>query len=295
MTDLFSAVVTLFLIMDPLGNVPVFLSVLKEVAPERRRVILIREVLIAYAVLLVFLFLGNHVLRVLNLDQETISIAGGIVLFLIALRMIFPERSAFAEAPAGEPFVVPLAIPLIAGPSTLAALLLLQRSEPGATWELWGAVTIAWVLTAIILLAAPFLYRVLHRARPHRTRAPDGHGARHDQRADAAEWLEYVSAPLSFYQGLSDREGEHCRREAGVARGCTYADTSVSSRVRGLPLGSSDRLHTVVVYPAEGPPANAFPPQAARMSIERRASSYSRFMRSMIARACVTVCTAPMP
>jgi multiple antibiotic resistance protein len=162
MTDLFSAVVTLFLIMDPLGNVPVFLSVLKEVAPERRRVILVREVLIAYAVLLVFLFLGNHVLRVLNLDQETISIAGGIVLFLIALRMIFPERSAFAEAPAGEPFVVPLAIPLIAGPSTLAALLLLQRTEPGATWGLWAAVTIAWVLTAIILLAAPFLYRVLH-------------------------------------------------------------------------------------------------------------------------------------
>jgi multiple antibiotic resistance protein len=162
MTDLFSAVVTLFLIMDPLGNVPVFLSVLKEVAPERRRVILVREVLIAYAVLLVFLFLGNHVLRVLNLDRETISIAGGIVLFLIALRMIFPERSAFAEAPAGEPFVVPLAIPLIAGPSTLAALLLLQRTEPGATWGLWAAVTIAWVLTAIILLAAPFLYRVLH-------------------------------------------------------------------------------------------------------------------------------------
>jgi multiple antibiotic resistance protein len=162
MTDLFSAVVTLFLIMDPLGNVPVFLSVLKEVAPERRRAILIREVLIAYAVLLVFLFLGNHVLRVLNLEQETISIAGGIVLFLIALRMIFPEPSSFAEAPAGEPFVVPLAIPLIAGPSTMAALLLLQRTEPGATWELWAAVTIAWVLTAIILLAAPFLYRVLH-------------------------------------------------------------------------------------------------------------------------------------
>jgi len=144
--------------------VPVFLSILKDVPAARRRIILIREVLIAYAVLLVFLFLGRYVLQVLHLDQETISIAGGIVLFLIALRMIFPAPGGFAaDSPEGEPFVVPLAIPLIAGPSTLAALLLLQRSEPGATADLWLAVTIAWALTAVILIAAPFFYRVLHQ------------------------------------------------------------------------------------------------------------------------------------
>lgn len=164
MNDLTSAVVTLFLIMDPLGNIPIFLSILKDVSPARRRIILMREVVIAYVVLLAFLFLGKYVLQVLHLDQETISIAGGIVLFLIALRMIFPAPGGLhADTLEGEPFVVPLAIPLIAGPSTLAALLLLQRSEPGATWELLLGVTIAWALTAIILLAAPFFYRILRQ------------------------------------------------------------------------------------------------------------------------------------
>lgn len=164
MSDITSAIVTLFLIMDPLGNIPIFLSVLKDVSPQRRRIILIREVAIAYGVLLVFLFFGRYILQVLQLDPETISIAGGIVLFLIALRMIFPAPGgSHGESLEGEPFVVPLAIPMIAGPSTLAALLLLQRSEPSATWDLWLAVTVAWVLTAAILLAAPFLYRVLRQ------------------------------------------------------------------------------------------------------------------------------------
>ncbi|AMN47645.1 membrane protein [Steroidobacter denitrificans] len=164
MSDLTSVIVTLFMIMDPLGNVPVFLSILKGVTPQRRRAILWREVLIAYVVLLIFLFLGKYVLQILQLDQETISIAGGIVLFLIALRMIFPAPgSLYQDTPDGEPFVVPLAIPLIAGPSTLAALMLLQRSDPGASLQLLLAVTIAWALTAIILVAAPFLYRVMGR------------------------------------------------------------------------------------------------------------------------------------
>jgi multiple antibiotic resistance protein len=164
MHDLTSIVVTLFLIMDPLGNIPVFLSILKDVPPQRRRIILMRELLIAYVALLAFLFLGRHILQILNVDQETISVAGGIVLFLIALRMIFPVAGGFySDAPEGEPFVVPLAIPLIAGPSTLAALMLLQRNGSGAQWELLLAMTIAWLLTAIILLGAPFFYRILHQ------------------------------------------------------------------------------------------------------------------------------------
>ncbi len=161
MNDLISAVVTLFLIMDPLGNVPVFLSVLKSVPQERRRAIVIREVLIAYVVLLVFLLLGDHALRLLHIEQETISIAGGIVLFLIALRMIFPDTGSYSDAPEGEPLVVPLAVPLIAGPSAMAALLLLQRAAPSGSMDLWLAMTIAWALTAAILIAAPFFYRIL--------------------------------------------------------------------------------------------------------------------------------------
>ncbi|MFL6547651.1 MAG: YhgN family NAAT transporter [Povalibacter sp.] len=164
MQDLTSIVVALFLIMDPLGNIPVFLSILKDVTPERRRSIIIREVLIAYVALLAFLFLGQYILRILNLEQETISVAGGIVLFLIALRMIFPVAGGFySDSLEGEPFVVPLAIPLIAGPSTLAALMLLQRTSAGPQWELLLAMTIAWVLTAVILIGAPFFYRVLHQ------------------------------------------------------------------------------------------------------------------------------------
>jgi multiple antibiotic resistance protein len=162
--DLVSVVVTLFLIMDPLGNIPVFLSVLKEVPPERRRVVLVREILFAYVVLLIFLFFGNYLLRLLHLQQEAVSISGGIVLFLIALRMIFPpEGGMLGETPEGEPFLVPLAIPLIAGPSILAALLLLQRRDAGNVGELLAATTIAWALTGIILLASPFFYRILRQ------------------------------------------------------------------------------------------------------------------------------------
>ncbi|HEU4711708.1 MAG TPA: YhgN family NAAT transporter [Pyrinomonadaceae bacterium] len=157
---IFFNAITLLLIMDPLGNVPPFLSALKHVQPDRRRKVLVREILFAYLVLLVFLFLGKYLLRLLSLQEETISIAGGIVLFLIALRMIFPTDGAPTDALAGEPFLVPLAIPLVAGPSTLAALLLLQ-STSNSTLQLWASLTLAWVVTAIILLSSTILYRLL--------------------------------------------------------------------------------------------------------------------------------------
>ena len=158
---IFFNAITLLLIMDPLGNVPLFLSALKKVQPDRRRKILLREILIAYVVLLVFLFGGKYLLQLLSLQEETVSIAGGIVLFLIALRMIFPRQDAAPDTLEGEPFIVPLAIPLVAGPSTLAALLLLQQATPNATVQLFLALTLAWIVTAIILLSSTILYRVL--------------------------------------------------------------------------------------------------------------------------------------
>lgn len=162
--DVFAAVVTLFLIMDPLGNIPPFLSILKAVPAARRRAVLLREIAFAYLVLLVFLFLGKYLLEFLKLDQETISISGGIVLFLIALRMIFPgEGGVPGESLEGEPFIVPLAIPLLVGPSTLAALLLLQRTSPAQTGSLLIAMTIAWALSGSILLASTFFYRLLRQ------------------------------------------------------------------------------------------------------------------------------------
>ena len=160
--DVFSAIVTLFLIMDPLGNIPLYLSVLKTVSPERRRIVLIREIFFAYLVLLVFVFLGQVILQFLRLDQETISVSGGIVLFLIAIRMIFPgDKAGPGDSLEGEPFVVPLAVPLFAGPSVLAALLLMQRSATGDTQLLLVAMTIAWALSGLILLSSTFFYRIL--------------------------------------------------------------------------------------------------------------------------------------
>ena len=158
-----SAGILLFLIMDPLGNIPLFLSLLRHVAPERRRLVLVRELLIALGVLFVFLFGGQYLLRVLQLKQESVSIAGGIVLFLIGARMIFPPKdgSIFGGDVEREPFIVPMAIPGVAGPSAMAALLLMTNSEPGRTADWSLALFAAWLATALILLSSTYLFRWL--------------------------------------------------------------------------------------------------------------------------------------
>ena len=157
-----SAGILLFLIMDPLGNIPLFLSLLKNIAPRRRRWVLVRELLIALCVLFAFLLGGGFILRVLQLKQESVSIAGGLVLFLIGVRMIFPPKEGlFGETGGGEPFIVPMAIPSVAGPSTMAALLLLANQQPGrlGAWSL--ALFAAWLGTAAILLSSTYLFRWL--------------------------------------------------------------------------------------------------------------------------------------
>lgn len=160
--DVMAAVVTLFLVMDPLGNVPMFLSVLKSVDPKRRRRVLLREIAFAYAVLVIFALLGRSLLDFLGLQPEAVGIAGGIVLFLIALRMIFPDHGTpSGDGLEGEPFIVPLAIPLVAGPSTLATLLLLESAAGASLGLLMLAMTIAWALSALILLSSTSLFRML--------------------------------------------------------------------------------------------------------------------------------------
>jgi len=158
-----SAAILLFLIMDPLGNIPLFLSLLKDVPPKRRRAVMVRELLIALAVLLVFLMGGQLILRLLQLREESISIAGGIVLFLIGIRMVFPpaEGGVFGQAGEGEPFIVPMAIPGVAGPSAMAALLLLTNTQPGRTADWAIALLCAWLATAVILLSSTYLFRWL--------------------------------------------------------------------------------------------------------------------------------------
>jgi MarC family membrane protein len=160
--EVISAAILLFLIMDPLGNIPVFLSLLKQLPPARRRFVLARELLIALVVLLFFLFSGQALLQLLHLRQESVSIAGGIVLFLIGIRMIFPPQDGlFGDIPEGEPFIVPMAIPCVAGPSTIAALMLLANDGPGRQLEWTLALVAAWLATSVILFAATVLYRWL--------------------------------------------------------------------------------------------------------------------------------------
>jgi MarC family membrane protein len=159
-----SAGIMLFLIMDPLGNIPFFLSLLKDVPPKRRRRVMVRELLIALGVLLAFLFGGKHLLQLLQLTPDSISIAGGIVLFLIGIRMVFPPADGggiFGKPGEGEPFIVPMAIPGVAGPSAMAALLLLTNTQPGRKADWVIALLLAWLATSVILLSATYLFRWL--------------------------------------------------------------------------------------------------------------------------------------
>ncbi|MFK8030429.1 MAG: YhgN family NAAT transporter [Gammaproteobacteria bacterium] len=162
-----SAAVMLFLIMDPLGNLPVFLSVLKNVPAERRQKIIVRELLMALVVMLIFLFAGRHILAFLHVRQEAVSISGGIILFIIGLKMIFPGRgSSWADDSDGdsEPFLVPLAIPMVAGPSLLAALMLITSGEEGRMLDWVIALMAAWFVTAVILFFSNTFFKLLgHR------------------------------------------------------------------------------------------------------------------------------------
>lgn len=160
--DTWSAAITLFLIMDPLGNLPVFMSVLKTIEPKRRRIVLARELLFSLIIMFTFLFSGQVVLDFLNVRQESVSIAGGIILFLIGLKMIFPQPGGVAGLASGEePFIVPLAIPMIAGPSVLAALILLANQDHSRMMDWSMALGVAWLASATILMLSNTLHRLL--------------------------------------------------------------------------------------------------------------------------------------
>ncbi len=158
-----SASVLLFMVMDPLGNVPLFISILSNVEPEKRTRIIIRELLIALLVLTVFLFAGRYIMSAMQLTEPSLSISGGIILFIIALRMIFPVQHTTSNGinPDRDPFIVPLAIPLIAGPSSMAFILLISTKEPERIFEWMFALFCAWIVSSLILVSSNFLGRIL--------------------------------------------------------------------------------------------------------------------------------------
>ncbi len=157
-----SAALLLFLVMDPLGNIPLFMTTLKKVEAKRQRIVVVRELLIALVVLVVFLFLGQYLLKLLNLTQTALTTAGGIILMIIAIKMIFPTRHAsLQEEVEGEPFIVPLAIPYVAGPSAMATALLMMSGDPSRWFDWFLAVLIAWLASAIIIYFSSYFARFL--------------------------------------------------------------------------------------------------------------------------------------
>ena len=163
-TSFLSATILLVLITDPLGNISFFIAALRHVRPERRRVVVVRECLIAFAALLVFLVAGRPILRVLHLSEDALRVSGGVVLLLIAIRMIFPEHGPGlggddAEAP--EPFIVPVAIPLIAGPSAMATVLLMSTPDPLRMLSLAGSLTVTIAITALVFVSSTRIQKVL--------------------------------------------------------------------------------------------------------------------------------------
>ena len=155
-----SAVVILLLVVDPVGNIPLFAALLNDIRADRRTRIIVRECAIAFGVLVFFVLTGRSLLQVLGVSQTSLNIAGGVILFLIALRMIFRGNEPIFGEQSGEPFIVPLAIPAIAGPTAIATVIVLASSAPGRIFEWLAAVASATGVTLALLL---FADRISHR------------------------------------------------------------------------------------------------------------------------------------
>lgn len=155
---------SLFLLMDAIGNIPFYISLLKEFPPQKQRKIICRELLIALAIIIIFAFLGQELMDFLKIKDDTIQIAGGIILFLLCLKMIFPSaQDNHCPPPDGtEPFIVPLAVPLVAGPGVLAAVMIYAKQQTSSTVML-GAILISWAASFLILICSSWLQEVLGR------------------------------------------------------------------------------------------------------------------------------------
>jgi len=167
-----SAFILLLLVLDPFGTLPVFMSVMRSVPKARRPWVALREASVAFAVLLAFMLGGDAFLRVTRLTERSLEVAGGVILLLVAVRIIFgsgqnlfdgdgrPGRLE-GDMPGREPLIFPIAIPLLAGPSAMATVLLLASRQPDHLWSWVGALSGAVGVCAVVLLACEPLYRLL--------------------------------------------------------------------------------------------------------------------------------------
>lgn len=161
--SLFSVALVLILIMDPLGNVSSYLSMVKELDPKNLKRIIVREMLIALAVMLGFNYLGEYIFKILDISETTVRLTSGVILFLIAIKILFPAHDSMrANLPSGEPFIFPLAVPLIAGPALLATIMLYAHLEPLQSVMIF-AILIAWFVSVVILFFVAPIKKILGR------------------------------------------------------------------------------------------------------------------------------------
>ncbi len=158
-----SALILLLLVLDPLGSLPVFIPIMRAVPKERRTRVAMREVGIAFCVLFTFMFFGEGFLRVMHLSERSLEVAGGVILMIIAIRMIFGSagESAYGLEPGREPLIFPLAVPLLAGPSAMATVLLLASRQPDRIYEWIGALSAAMLVSGLVLVLADRIRKLL--------------------------------------------------------------------------------------------------------------------------------------
>ncbi len=152
-------VVALFFIIDPIGLIPLEISLLSDIEPKRRMKIIIRECFIALGIMLMFIFFGKEILSYLHISTASAQIAGGVIIFLMALKMVFPPAMN-VEVEKKEPMIVPIATPLIAGPGLLSTIMLYSHRQ-GGSWNVLLAVVIAWFLASLVILSSQFIGRAL--------------------------------------------------------------------------------------------------------------------------------------
>lgn len=150
--SLVSAATSLFFVLNSLGNVPFFVGILSSYPVKRQRKIIAREMGIALFILLLFNFFGEEILGVLGIDRCVMGIAGGTLLFLISLSMIFPKPKTL-KVPQREPFIFPLALPAVAGPGAITAVMIYSQ-QAASPLLMVLPIFVAWLCTALVLLAS---------------------------------------------------------------------------------------------------------------------------------------------
>jgi multiple antibiotic resistance protein len=154
-----SLTISLFLIFNAVGSIPIFVTILSPYDAHRQRIIILRELIVALCVILLFNFLGAEILRALGISHSIIGVTGGLLLILIGLNLIFPKDFSKSGYPKHEPMIIPLAIPSLAGPGTITAVMLFSSQKGMVISAI--AFVIAWIPSLLILLASSFIKRYL--------------------------------------------------------------------------------------------------------------------------------------